>query len=135
MKKGKRFLSLLVTAIFALSMFAAVACGDAMGAVVITLSPPSLTLTEGGASGTITATVVGSNEEAVWSVVSGNEYITINAVGKTCVVTPVAKGNAKLKITVGDTSKECTVTVNEAQTEDGHECEHVCPTCQKCTSK
>ncbi len=81
----------------------------------ITVSPATLTLTKGGATSTLTATVLPTNatdKTYTWSS-SNTAVATVNASG---VVTPVAVGTANIKATANDGSgKEgvCVVTVKD----------------------
>ncbi|NLI92998.1 MAG: cell wall-binding repeat-containing protein [Peptococcaceae bacterium] len=78
----------------------------------VTLNQSTLTLTVGGATGTLTATVApdnASNKNVTWS--SSDTTIATVANG---VVTPVAAGTATITVTTEDGSKTatCTVTIN-----------------------
>jgi LPXTG-motif cell wall-anchored protein len=80
----------------------------------VTVSPATLTLTAGGVTGTLTATVLpadATNKNVTWS--SGNEAIATVADG---VVTPKAAGQAiiTVKTVDGEKTATCTVTVNAA---------------------
>jgi len=77
----------------------------------VTLNQSTLNLTAGGATGTLTATVVPltSNQNVTWTSSDPN-VATVNANG---VVTPVVAGTAKITATTADGLKTatCTVTV------------------------
>lgn len=77
----------------------------------VTLSSTNLELTVGGATGSLTATVIPSNatdKSITWT--SSNEQVATVSNG---TVTAVAAGSAKITVTTADGSKtaECTVTV------------------------
>ncbi|MCH5151822.1 MAG: Ig-like domain-containing protein [Clostridiales bacterium] len=81
----------------------------------VSLSPKTLVLTAGGATGTLTATVApanATNKNVTWS--SNHEEIATVANG---VVTPVAEGTATITVTTvdGNHTDTCEVTVNPAQ--------------------
>lgn len=83
----------------------------------VTLNHTTMTLTAGGAAGTLTATVVpanATNKNVAWS--SGNTAVATVANG---VVTPVAAGTAVVTATTlrGAKTATCTVTVNAAEPE------------------
>ncbi|MGI6695117.1 MAG: Ig-like domain-containing protein [Christensenellales bacterium] len=78
----------------------------------VTVAPETLTLTAGGATGTLTATVLpadATNKNVTWA--SSNEAIATVADG---VVTPIAAGQAIITVKTVDGGKTatCTVTVS-----------------------
>jgi hypothetical protein len=86
----------------------------------VTVSPTTMTLTAGGATGTVTATVLptnAANQTVTWSS-DHPEFASVNST--TGVVTPVAAGVAVIIATTADGSftpaTPCTVTVNPAPT-------------------
>lgn len=125
----KKWLLLLTSAVCALSL---AACGDGNNgsgggndvpppgpvqpvekpATGISLSKTSVTLSVGGGSETITATVTPSDstDEVSWK--SGNTNIATVVNGK---ITAVAAGQTTVTATAGTKSATCTVTVNPAQ--------------------
>jgi len=81
----------------------------------LSISPSSLTLTEGGSEGTITATIANGSGDVSWtgydtSVVS----ITTSGTNKTtCTVTPVGEGTTTITVSFSTaTSQTCSITVN-----------------------
>lgn len=77
----------------------------------VTLNQSTLTLTAGGDTATLTATVLPDNatdKTVTWS--SDNEAVATVVDG---VVTPVAKGTATITATSGGKSDTCTVTVRQ----------------------
>jgi parallel beta-helix repeat protein len=94
---------------------ATVTVKEAVGAVTeVTVDPETLTLTAGGAAGTLTATVKpndAANKDVTWA--SNNEAVATVANG---VVTPVAAGQAIITVKTVDGNKTatCTVTVQAA---------------------
>ena len=83
----------------------------------LTLNPTSVTL-KVGENGTITASVAAtwaSNNEAVATVVPGNDG------GKTAMVTAVAEGNAIISATANGQTKTCVILVEKAGGEGGDE--------------
>jgi hypothetical protein len=81
----------------------------------VTLSPDTLTLTAGGATSTLAATVApagATNKAVTWST-SADTVATVDSSG---VVTPVGAGTATITVTTADGSKTatCAVTVTAA---------------------
>lgn len=81
----------------------------------VTLNPTKLTLTV-GESATISATAVsGEAASYSWSVVQGENLISITQNGNQATVNALAKGTAKVQVSYGDKlTAECTVTVKDA---------------------
>lgn len=83
----------------------------------ITISPTSLTLTEGGSAGTITATIANGSGDVNWSS-SNPSVVTVSGSGTnntTCTVTPVAAGTATITASYSTaTHVTCSVTVNSS---------------------
>ncbi len=120
MRKRNKLLLLILSVVFAFTMFALAACGDSEEGdkkteVGISLNPKSLSLVEGGATGTITATVTGTKDAVKWSV-DNNTIATITFSGKTCTVTPKKEGSTTVRAIVGKKAAACTVTVGAAET-------------------
>ncbi len=120
MKTKHRILVLLLSFVFAFTVFAMAACGDdekPKDKTSITLSKTSVTLIEGGEHQDITATVKGTNSKAAWSI-DKTDVATIQYEGNTCRITPVAEGTAVVTATVaGGATATCSVTVNPAPQE------------------
>ncbi len=83
----------------------------------ITINPTSLTLTEGGSTGTITATVANGSGNVTWES-SDTDVVTVSSSGTnqtTCTVTPVAAGTTTITASYSTaTPVTCSVTVNSS---------------------
>lgn len=83
----------------------------------ITINPTSLTLTEGGSTGTITATISNGSGDVTWTS-SDTDVVTVSSSGAnktTCTVTPVAAGTATITAYYSTaTPVTCSVTVNSS---------------------
>lgn len=72
MKKFSKIVLVTILSLTLLAAFALTACGTSK--VTITLSKTELTLSEGGAKGSIVATVTGSDDTGEWSVDKSDSF-------------------------------------------------------------
>lgn len=83
----------------------------------ITINPTSLTLTEGGSTSTITATISNGSGDVTWTGYD-TDVITVAESGTnntTCTVTPVAAGTTTITVSYSTaTPVTCSVTVNSS---------------------
>lgn len=112
MKKFSKIVLVTLLSLTLLAAFALTACGTSK--VTITLSKTELTLSEGGAKGSIVATVTGSDATGEWSV-DKSDVVSIQALGLVCTVTPLKQGTAVVTVKIGDKQATCTVTVTEKE--------------------
>lgn len=87
------------------------ACGG--GGVKITLNQSSVSLSVGGSSATISATVEGSDENLEWEI-ADSTIASITKLSKSCIVKPLAEGTTTLTAKIGDVTANCTVVVGAA---------------------
>lgn len=83
----------------------------------ISINPTSLTLTEGGSTGTITATISNGSGDVTWTS-SDTDVVTVSGSGTnktTCTVTPGEAGTATITASYSTaTPVTCSVTVNSS---------------------
>ena len=88
--------------------------------VSVTVTPPTLDLTVGGATGQLTAAVVASDGPVANPVVSWTssapDVATVAGTGATATVTPLTAGTATITATSGDKHDAATITVTAAST-------------------
>lgn len=112
MKKFSKIVLVTILSLTLLAAFALTACGTSK--VTITLSKTELTLSEGGAKGSIVATVTGSDDTGEWSV-DKSDVVSIQALGLVCTVTPLKQGTAVVTVKIGDKTATCNVIVTEKE--------------------
>jgi len=89
---------------------------DKIKATAVILDPVTLELYEGNKNKLVVATPTPLNttDVASWSVIEGNELITINPNGNEVKVNAIKEGNAKIKVTYNESvSATCNVIVNK----------------------
>lgn len=89
-------------------------------ATSVTLNSTNISLNVGGRDKTLIASVlpIDTMDEPVWSIVEGNDVISISSTLNECVVHPIKEGIAKIKISYNsNVNAECIVTVKEMSNE------------------
>lgn len=114
MKKFSKIVFVTLLSLTLLAAFALTACGVNSSKVTITLSKTELSLSEGGAKGSIVATVTGSDATGEWSV-DNTDVVSIQALGLVCTVTPLKQGTAVVTVKIGDKEASCNVTVAQKE--------------------
>lgn len=110
MKKFSKIVFVTILSLTLLAAFTLTACGLNSSKVTITLSKTELSLSEGGAKGSIVATVTGSDATGEWSV-DNTDVVSIQALGLVCTVTPLKQGTAVVTVKIGNKEATCNVTV------------------------